>query len=59
MVDKVKHGGARPNAGRKSKGFVRVGVFIDPDALEKLDRIRGGKTRGEWIGEKVRRAREK
>jgi hypothetical protein len=62
MMGKTKRGGARPGAGRKSgsgKGrtVITRSVSMEPETWDKLDALRAGKSRGQWIADKVRRAR--
>jgi hypothetical protein len=54
-----KHGGKRKGAGRPKTGrsVVTRSVSMEPETWDKLDAIRGEKSRGQWIAEKVRRAR--
>jgi hypothetical protein len=52
-------GGKRKNAGRKPTGrkVVTRSVSMEPETWDKLDTLRAEKSRGQWIAEKVRKAR--
>jgi len=55
-------GGARKGAGRKpGSGKGRTvetrSVSMPPELWDRLDAIRGEQSRGEWIADRVRRAR--
>ena len=47
-----KHGGSRPNAGRKPRGEgkrVRLSVTVDPKTFALLERVRGENSRGQYL----------
>jgi hypothetical protein len=54
-----KRGGKREGAGRPKTGrsVVTRSVSMEPETWEKLDTLRGEKSRGQWIADKVRRSR--
>ncbi len=59
---KKKHGGKRPGAGRKSgSGSGRTvqtrSVSMPPETWDRLDILRAEKSRGEWIADRVKKAR--
>lgn len=59
---KKKHGGKRPGAGRKpgsgkGRSVVTRSVSMPPETWDRLDMLRGEQSRGEWIADRVRRAR--
>ncbi len=61
-MDKKKHGGARPGAGRKPKGAVAketTSISIDPDVLDEARRaaIAKGVSLSQFIEDVVREAR--
>jgi hypothetical protein len=56
----VKRGGRRPNAGRKPKGRfkrVRLSVTVEPETLSLLDRVRGDRSRGQYLDTLMRSRR--
>jgi len=60
----MKHGGKREGAGRpKGSGKGRTvktsSINLPPELWEKLDEVRGEKTRSAWIADKIKRARVK
>lgn len=54
-----RRGGNRPGAGRPATGrtVVSRSVSMAPEIWARLDDLRGTKSRGAWIAERVRRAR--
>ena len=54
-----RRGGKREGAGRPKTGrtVVSRSVSMEPETWAKLDDLRGKKSRGQWIAERVRRAR--
>ena len=55
----TNRGGKREGAGRPKTGrsVVTRSVSMEPETWDKLDAIRGEKSRGQWIADQVRRAR--
>lgn len=55
----MKRGGKREGAGRPKTGrtVVTRSVSMPQEAWDKLDALRGEKSRGQWIAERVRRVR--
>lgn len=56
-------GGKRPGAGRpsgsgKGRTVATVSITLPPELRDKLDRIRGQQSRGAWVADRIRRARE-
>jgi hypothetical protein len=54
-------GGKRPGAGRPAgsgsgRNVITRSVSMLPESWEQLDHLRGDKSRGEWIAEKVKRS---
>jgi hypothetical protein len=52
-----KHGGRRPNAGRKPKGEakrVRLSLTVDLETFTRLERVRGKTSRGQYIDKLMR-----
>lgn len=54
-----KRGGKREGAGRPKTGRLAVtrSVSMEAETWDKLDALRVEKSRGQWIAERVRRAR--
>ncbi|MDR1305511.1 MAG: hypothetical protein LBK76_09855 [Verrucomicrobiales bacterium] len=52
-----RHGGPRPNSGRKplptSKKLVAASFYLPPGALAQIDRERGELSRSKWITKKI------
>jgi len=58
----MKRGGKRKGAGRKpgsgeGRKAITRSVSMEPETWDKLDAMRGATSRGQWIAEKVRKAR--
>lgn len=63
MKEKPTRGGAREGAGRpKGSGTGRTvttsSINLPPTLWDKLDKMRGEKSRSAWIAEKINRARK-
>ena len=59
----MKHGGKREGAGRKpGSGLGRTvktsSINLPPELWNKLDELRGDKSRSAWVADKIKRARK-
>jgi len=56
---KASHGGKRIGSGRKPTGrkVASSSINLLPERWEKLDLLRGEKSRSAWMDEKIKRAR--
>jgi hypothetical protein len=55
-------GGARPNAGRKTRGEdkrVQISAMVEPHTLESIDQERGERSRGQYLDWLMRRRRRR
>jgi hypothetical protein len=57
-MKKTTHGGKRPNAGRpkgaiKGRKVVTRSVSMPPEKWDRLDELRGDKSRGKFIADRL------
>jgi len=54
-----RKGAGRPKGSGKGRTVKTSSINLPPALWDKLDEVRGGKTRSAWIADKIKRARVK